>query len=130
MNDDFFDSLMGGEEEAKPSRKRVKSRRSKPKADLFSETTTESQVAKAKGKNMIAGRVPKSIRLPPALLETIDAEAKGGSGHQPFGDAAGCGVFDMYELLISYAWEAYCRGEIPITVTDEVRVTKKITLGR
>jgi hypothetical protein len=64
------------------------------------------------------------------LLEVIDAEAKGESGHQPYGDAAGCGVFDMYELLISYAWEAYCNGEIPITVTDEVRVTKKITLGR
>jgi hypothetical protein len=130
MSDDFFDSLMESEEGSKPSRNRVKSRRSKPKADLFAETTTESQVAKAKGKNMVAGRVPKSIRLPPALLETIDAEAKGGSGHQPYGDAAGCGVFDMYELLISYAWEAYCHGEIPITVTDEVRVTKKITLGR
>ena len=130
MNDDFFDSLMDKETEVKPSRKKPKSRRSKPKADLFAETTTESQVAKAKGKNMVAGRIPKSIRLPPSLLEVIDAEAKGGAGHQPFGDAAGCGIFDMYELLITYAWEAYCNGEIPITVTDEVRVTKKITLGR
>lgn len=121
---------MDGGDESKPSRKRAKGKRSKPKADLFAESATESQVAKAKGKNMVAGRIPKSIRLPPSLLEAIDAEAKGGAEHQPYGDAAGCGVFDMYELLISYAWEAYCNGEIPITVTDEVRVTKKITLGR
>jgi hypothetical protein len=130
MNDDFFDSLMHSEDEQPASRKKVKGKRSKPKANLFTESTTESQVAKAKGKNMVAGRIPKSIRLPPALLEAIDAEAKGVAGYQPLGDAAGCGIFDMYELLIAYAWEAYCEGAIPITVTDEVRVTKKISLGR
>jgi hypothetical protein len=130
-DDDFFDSLMGAREEAKsPRKKPSKSKRSKPQADLFAERATESQVAKAKGKNMVAGRVPKSIRLPPALLEAIDAEARGEPGHQPLGAASGCGVFDMYELLIAYGWEAYCNGDIPITVTDEVRVTKKITLGR
>ena len=49
MSDDFFDSLMDSEEEAKPSRKRIKSRRSKPKADLFAETTwndEDGEVAK------------------------------------------------------------------------------------
>jgi hypothetical protein len=89
---------------------------------------TDKQVAEAKGRNLVAGREPKSIRLPPDLRESIDAEARGEPGYKPIGGAVGCGVFDMYHLLIAYAWEEYRKGNIPINVSERVQVRTTVEI--
>jgi hypothetical protein len=86
------------------------------------------EVSAAKGKSLVAGREPKSIRIPPNLREAIDAEAKAEPGYQPIGPAAGCGVFDMYHLLIAYAWEEYLAGRLPVDVGQKVQVSTTIKI--
>ena len=100
----------------------------KLESSLVRSEVGRQQVSQAKGKSLIAGREPKSIRLPPDLREAIDAEAKAEAGHKPIGQAAGCGIFDMYHLLIAYAWEEYKAGRLPVNVTEEVQVRSTIEI--
>ncbi len=124
MNDEFdLDALV----KTGRSQKKASSAK-KLEGNLIRPGLTDKQVAAAKGRNLVAGREPKSIRLPPDLREAIDAEAKAEPGYTPIGQAAGCGVFDMYHLLVAYAWEEYRKGNILVNVSERIQVRTTIEI--
>jgi len=116
-----LDALVGAAPKPTKSGKKLES-------NLVRPGVSQQQVSQAKGKSLVAGREPKSIRIPPDLREQIDAEAKAAAGYKPIGPAAGCGIFDLYHLLIAYAWEEYKAGRLPVNVTEQVQVRSAIEI--
>lgn len=120
MSDDFLSSL-ANDAKKKPAPKSRSGRRSgKLQGNLITQGTSQDDVAKAKGKKPIKGRVRKTIYIDTSLVDEIDASAQ----------AAEIGISDFYNVLLESAFAAWQRGEIEVEYTEEVVVKRGIKVKR
>ena len=120
MSDDFLSSL-ASDAKKKPTPSSRSGRRSgKLQGNLIAQGTSRDDVAKAKGKTPIKGRVRKTIYIDTALVDEIDASAQ----------AAEIGISDFYNVLLEFAYAAWQHGEIEVEYTEEIIVKRGIKVRR
>ncbi len=120
MSDDFLSSLASDAKKKVATPTSSGRRSGKLQGSLITQGTSRDDVAKAKGKTPIKGRVRKTVYIDTRLVDDLDACAQ----------EAEIGISDFYNVLLEFAFAAWQRGEIEVEYTEEVVVKRGIKVRR